>query len=306
MDKEALVRYSVKCPLYKYMSGILSPRGINMYISLFEGGVISKEELRMSIEWCDLCGLCSPLYDYVKGSWKELLKADQQFRVDVVREGVKQIVLPRKLYEAMGISNIIENLIDRLYNFGFEVGLSLFDGLPDIYVKALIYGFRDVRRVFRKELLSKGIDDLIILDRYTYHLVGGSIKLITTTPSKLVSDILTRSEVYPLKTGVLKVNLLNSTYKFYRRELLALSRYVRIIPQLHIVLSSDRYGFGFAPLYDGYDGLFKSYLDVHLPYTAYIISTIDPFVYVVLRKAVHREYAVSYFPLLVLNILRMY
>ena len=306
MDEEALVRYSVACPLYRFKSGILSPRGIYTYKELFDGGVISKDAYRQAVEWCDLCGLCSPLYEFVRGCWEEVFEYDHTPAVEVVEEGVKQILLPRKLYEDDGISKAVGNLIERLGSFEFEVGVTIYDGFPDIYINSSIKGFREIRKAFRKDLLSKGVDDILVLDRYTFELVGMSVKFVTTTPSKLVSDILTRRDVYPLKTGVLKVNLLNSNYKFYRRELLTLSRYIRIIPQLHVVLSSDRYGFGFAPLYEEYNEYFKAYLDVHLPYTAYIISTVDPMVYMVLRRVISRRYAVSYLPLLVLNILRMY
>ncbi len=306
MDRESLVRYSVDCPLYRFKSGILSPRGIYTYKTLFEEGVISRDLYRKSVEWCDLCGLCKSLYEFMKGCWREVLEYDGVFDIEVVEEGVKHILLPKVLYGIDGLSNMVDNLVDRLKNLGFEVGISIYNGFPEMYLYASINGFRELRRAFWKKLLSKGIDDIIVLDRYTYEMVGRTVRLVVDTPSKLVNDILTRRDVYPLKTGVLKINLLNSVYRFYRRELISLSRYITLIPQFHVTLSSDRYGFGFAPLYEGYTQLFKAYLDVHLPYTAYIISTVDPVTYIVLRRTICKRYAVSYLPLLVLNILRMY
>lgn len=306
MDDTSLIRYSAACPLYKFKSGFLSPRGIYTYKRLFDDGVISKDIYRRAIEWCDLCGLCVPLYESVRSCWGEVLRSNQRPEVEVIEEGIKQIILPRELYDEDSVLKAIRNFIERLSSFGFEVGISVYNGFPDVYIDACINGFNKARKAFREALVSKGIDDILVIDRYTYELVGMSVKILTTTPSKILSDILTRRNIYPFKTGVLKVNLLNSIYKFYRRELLTLTKYIRIIPQLHIVISSDRYGFGFAPLYEGYSEYFKAYLDVHIPFTAYVISTVDPIIYLVLRRAMRRRYAVSYLPLLILNILRMY
>lgn len=306
MDRYDLIKYSIECPLYRFKSGLLSPLGINLYRALFKEGSISTKIYGKSLEWCDLCGFCSKVYPYVKKCWGEVLGNKEDLSIDVIEDGVKYILIPEVLYKNVGLSLVLKNLMDRFNYFGFEIGLSVYSAFPYIFIEGSLYGFRDVRRVFREALLSKGIDDIIFIDRYTNKLVGRSTKLSVETPSRLINNILTRSDVYPFKTGLLKVNLLNSVYKFYRGELLSISKYIGIIPQLYVKLSSERYGLGFSPLFRDYIELLTSYFNIHIPSTTYIVSTVDPLLYSLLREALYKRYAISYLPLLVLSILRKY
>jgi len=306
MDRYDLIKHSIKCPLYKFKSGLLSPLGINLYRDLYEQGNISVEAYNKLLGWCDLCKLCSEAYQYVKKCWEDAFSDSVDLSLDVIEEGVKYFLVPEVLYNNVGISIVLKNLINRLNYFGFEVGLSIYTGFPYKFIEASLYGFRDIRRIFKGMLLSEGIDDIIVIDRYTNELVGRPTKLYVQSPSKLINDILTLSNIYPVKSGLLTIHLINSVYKFYRKELLFLNRYIGLIPQIYVKLSSERYGLGFSPLFRDYTDILISYFKTHLPSTTYIVSTVDPLIYSLLREALYKRYAISYLPLLILSILRKY
>ena len=303
MKIDRLLEDSFKCPLNPIMSMHLSPRGILEVKKLFERGLVSEDIFRKFIIWCDLCGFCDMSFEYVKDIVLSLYKIDESHvEIEVLQEGIKHIVIPYELYATEIFNSVIEGMVDKFSELGFDYGLVVYKNFPYIYFKDVFLG-RKYSLV--RSLLEEGLNDLIVLDKYSYKILK-TPKLSISSISWIVSDIITMVDVYPIKMSPLTIHLLNTRYKFYRAELIRMFKVIRLIPYIKIQVSRRRYGFALAGL--DYDLLkfITKYLDIRIPNSTYILSTVDPFVYTVFRGGLYKRVAISFLPFLILNIFRKY
>ncbi len=303
MKIDRILKDSFKCPLNPIMSMHLSPRGILEVKNLFEEGLVSEDTFRKLIMWCDLCGLCDMSFEYVKDTVLSLYeREDPHLEIEVLHEGIKHIIIPYELYATEVFKSVIEGMVDKFSELGFDYGLVVYKNFPSIYFKDVFLG-RKYSLV--KPLLEKGLNDLIVLDKYSYQILK-TPKLAISSISWIVSDIITMVDVYPIKMSPLTIHLLNTRYKFYRAELIRMFKVIRLIPYIKIQVSRRRYGFALAGLDSDLLGFITKYLDIRIPNSTYILSTVDPLVYTVFGGGLYKRFAISFLPFLILNIFRKY
>jgi len=306
-----ILKASEKCPLKYNPSMSTTPR---MIYDLFNKGLYKElnwDSIKEYILWCDSCGLCGDnISNYIKRLRSSILReylneVKKVINIKFSFEGTypRAIYLDNlfKLDEGKSILSTLNNL-SKLYN-----PLSIIMG-PNL---AFIDTFSEIIDINYVEELSRiisenGIKELIAIDKYTYRYLLSYVKKVKIIPLSMYIRRISRIEsFYFKKPPRMNIYILNTPYKFYRKEYKTYLGIINTIPSINAVISRRRFGLGMLPITDG-DSLkhYINYIDTYIHEKVKIIGTVDPYLYLSLYKYLpRRSIVLIYLPSLLTGLL---
>ncbi|GEM_PF-5786799 len=299
IDLDVILIESLKCPLYPLASELLSPRGIFEAFKLYKEGRLEDNEYLEHIGWCDLCGLCDGVFKSVEKIWIDSFGiGEEDIEIEVVRDGMYHLILPKSLYRLNDFGYLIDFIVDRSRDLGLDVGIATLN--VDSFTSLVSSIREDLDEIFR----DIGINKVILLDKYTYQKLRGRRGIRIWSLSQLVDSLYSRADIYPVNIPKIHLNILNSIYRFYRHEYKTYLRIISTIPSLEASISKERFGSAFTSFYDRYSSVLAKYIDFKIPPSAYIISTVDPYLYLIVRRYLRKKYVISFTPTLLIGLIR--
>jgi len=306
-----ILKASEGCPLKYNPSMSNTPR---MIYDLFNKGLYKElnwDKIKEYILWCDSCGLCGDnISNYIKKLRSSILReylddAEKFMDIKFSFEGrYSRAIYLDNLFKSDGGKSILSvlNNLSRLYN-----PLSIIIG-PNL---ALIDIFREIIDINYIDELSKiisenGVKELIVIDKYTYKYLLGYAKEVKITPLSVYIRRVSRIEsFYFKKPPKINIYILNTPYKFYRKEYKTYLGIIGTIPSINAIISRRRFGLGMLPIVDG-DSLkyYINYINTYIHEKVKIIGTVDPYLYLSLYKYLpRRSIVLAYLPNLLTSLL---
>ena len=299
IDMEKVLNDSMLCPIYPLYSELLSPRGIIEAYKLMSEGSIFSDEHRRWIVWCDLCGMCSDTYEIVKEIRLGVINTERpNIDVKIEKDGLAHIVTTHILYRSSEFGYLIDFIVDRLGELGLDIGVVTLD--PGDLILLSMDKSQDP-----KSLLDElSINRAIVLDKYSYKWLKRAAGIKILRLSQVLNSVVTRSDIYPIKIPNIKANLLNSAYKFYRIEYRNYLKILSTLPSIDVSISKERFGSAFIYIDHEFSKDLAKYIMFKIPPSAYIVSTVDPYLYLVIRRHLRKRYAISFTPALLAGMFR--
>jgi len=284
------------------MSETLSPRGILDAYQFLKMKRINRDTFEKLVGWCDLCGKCDELFPNVyKIIMEQYPQNIEEQNINVIKDGMYHIVIPELLISNEYMMGIFQDLLNSLSELGLDIGLVSYGKLT--YLISSLLRNNNLMNLYEK-LASEGINKIIIGDIYTFRLLLPAKNLRLWSLSSIVGYIYNRSDIYPIKLPSIKISLINSSYRFYQSEYGKYSRIINILPSVNFSISRAKVGVAYAFMFPEYSEKIAKYIDLILPHSSYIISTVDPFLYIIYHKYLSSKYAISYLPFFLIKLLR--
>jgi len=301
---------SLKCPLSLIPGLVISPR-IFKEVQIES---VQDESILRYLPWCDLCGLCgdnvkSYIHNfYIKNRtyylkhFSEVL--NQKF--EIVESGTHYLYLD---YSESIISLIPEYIKHHLKDLGQDIGLIRGPDMGIIYLLDKL-GF-SIDEKLKNFISNNGISSVITLDKYSNYIFTKYLKPIKhkiISITTFLSGLLERENIIMRRAPDMKVNILNSFYSYYKKELKIFKRISVTLPSIKFYLSKKMYGSGLLDVV-GDEALSRAYINTlewSINKRIKILATMDPRLYSLLyRYSERRDYIYAFLPNLILGFMSL-
>ena len=306
---EYFLEASFKCPLH-YIGGLVTTPRLFIEYAYIDS---NKEHILQDLAWCDGCGICGEtiknliddFYNSHKEAYHHLYREHINLDINIEKEGSIYLYVGRDFITKLPKS--IE--ITQEYLALLNVPAGLVKG-PNSQILFFLdrLGYKYGKEIVDK-LSSKGVKNIITIDRYSYNLLRKYVsrKEINILPlSSIIKNLVEREDIVFSKVPDIYVHILNSPYSYYRRELKTYSKIFNFLPWIHLYISKKRFGLGFLELSMN-NFLFKNYVAVvnsYIPSRAKMVSTVDPILYSYLYNYLrNKSFVLSYLPNIILGLM---